>query len=137
MALEERHLAVILQACVDFAGQLLAESGGFLPFGARGKPSGEIEFFQLARESDDESLAELYQRIGATLAEEARRDEILGAALVANATLAGDAGQTVVAIQIEAPGFCRSITVPYRIDAGAVAWGQMIPEEAQPAVFAV
>ena len=135
MTLDERQLAVLLQACIDRARELLEESGGFLPFGARACLDGAVEFLEAQGLGVGESLDDLYRRIGAMLAEEAGRDEILAAALVANASLPGDEPVIAVSVHIEAPGFCRSIVAPYRLAAGAVDFGTMIPEGADPLVF--
>jgi hypothetical protein len=146
MDFTERQLAVILQACVDFAGQLIGREGGFLPFGARVKPGGEIEFLQLAM-NDSESLGDLYDRTGRTLAGEARHNEIVAAALVANVGLPGhDACENghfhnAAVVQIEAPNFCRSIIAPYRAGASrdgtqrAVEFAKMVPEAGERIVF--
>jgi hypothetical protein len=143
MEIDERHLSVVLQASLDFAREMLEEEGGFLPFGARARPDGEIEFLQAGPASAEESLDGLYRRIGTALAEDAREGGILAAALVANATLPeGIDGtyETAVSVLIEAPEFCRSIVVPYRIGGNGgratVEFGTMIPEEADPVVFA-
>jgi hypothetical protein len=143
MAVGEDELAVVLQACLDFARQMLEEDGGFLPFGARAKSDGEVEYLQAGPESAEEPLDALYRRIGAALAEDARQGGIVAAALVANAALPeGIDGtyETAVSVLIEAPDFCRSIVVPYRIAGNggraSVEFGTMIPEEADPVVFA-
>ena len=145
MALDEQQLAVVLQAAVDHARTRLEEQGGFLPFGARAKPDGEVEIVEATSMGEDDSLDALHRRIGAMLAEEAGQGRILGAALAANASLppAVDPGfERAVAVQVEAPGFCRSVVVPYRLtgDPGnggvAIELGQMIPEKADPVVFA-
>jgi hypothetical protein len=136
MALDERQLAVILQASIDRASELLGQAGGFLPFGARARLDGRVEFLEAQRLGEGESLDELYRRIGAMLAEEAGREEILAAALVANATMASPGSPTAISVQVEAPEFCRSIVVPYRIAQDTVELGMMIPGEAEPAVFA-
>jgi len=146
MDFTERQLAVILQACVDFAGQLVGREGGFLPFGARVKADGEIEFVQLAT-TDSETLGELYDRTGALLAGEARSNDIVAAALVANVSLPGhDACENghfhnAAVVQIEAPNFCRSIVAPYRAGSSrdgkdrAVEFAKMIPDEGERMVF--
>lgn len=136
MALDENQLAVVLQASIDRASELLRHDGGFLPFGARAKPSGEIEFVQLAPENEGETLGELIGRLGDLLAGEARRSEILGSALVANARRSTEEQDEVIAVLVETPGFSRSITVPYRIERDEIALGQMILEPADPTVFA-
>lgn len=145
MDLTDQQLAVVLQACIDFAKQLLEQEGGFLPFGARTKPDGEVEFVQLAREDGGESLEDLYRRTGSLLADEALRNEIVAGALVANIGLPDqqeDDFQSAIAVLIEAPNFCRSIVTPYRA-AGAsdgrgesVDLGRMIPQDAERIVFA-
>ena len=142
MAIEEQHLAVILQATVDHARTQLEEQGGFLPFGARAKLDGDIELLEATGTSEDEPLDALYRKIGAILAEDANQGQVLVAALVANASLPQGVGpgfERAVAVQVEAPGYCRSIVVPYRFAGNggtAVEFGAMIPEEAEPIVFA-
>jgi len=144
MALDETQLSALLQASIDFAGQLLVQEGGFAPFGARARPDGEVEFVQLPAQGEAD-LEVVYQRIGGTLAEEARAGAILGAALIANTRvqgLADDGFTTAMVVMIETPGFSRSITVPYRlmpIDGGParVEFGQMIPEEGEAVLFPV
>jgi hypothetical protein len=138
MNLTEQQLAVVLQACIEHAKELLAESGGFLPFGARAKPEGEVEFLEARGAGRDEPLEALRNKFAAILAEDARENRILASALVANASLpAGfdDVFDTAIGVLIEAPEFCRSIVVPYRIRSEGVELGEMIPEEADPAVF--
>jgi hypothetical protein len=146
MTLDKEQLAVVLQACVDFAKQLIKQNGGFLPFGARVRPGGEVEFLQLQREGEEEALEDYYRRTGAALADEARKDELLGAALIANVNLPDELDgefEIAVAVLIEAPDFCRSILVPYRAvpevldgGTGTVELGKMIPQAADRVVFA-
>jgi hypothetical protein len=143
MQIDERHLGIVLQACLDFARRMLEENGGFLPFGARAKRDGEVEFLQAGPENGEESLDALSRRIGMALADDARQGGILAAALVANASLPEGADGTyerAVSVLIEAPEFCRSIVVPYRIGGSGgratVEFAKMIPEEADPVVYA-
>ena len=147
MDFTDRQLAVILQACVDFAGQLVGREGGFLPFGARVKADGEIEFVQLATK-ESETLGDLYDRTGSLLAGEARRNEIVAAALIANVSLPGhhhchgEHFHTAAVVQIETPNFCRSIVAPYRAGSSrdgkerAVEFAEMVPEEGERMMFA-
>lgn len=139
MILNEDQLGVILQASIDRASELLAQSGGFLPFGARALPNGDVEFLEAEGTSGEESLEALYRRIGSLLAEGAKRHEILASALVANAGLPASFDEdfdTAISVLVEAPDFCRSVVVPYRAAADGIVLGKMIPEEAEPAVFA-
>lgn len=136
MPLNDDQLAVVLQASIDRARELLKADGGFLPFGARAKPSGEIEFVQLAPESESETLGALLGRLGDGLAKEARRGEILGSALVANARVPGEEKGEAIAVLIETSGFCRSILVPYTTGLDGIELGQMMPEAGEPTVFA-
>jgi hypothetical protein len=136
MILSEEQLSVILQASIDRASELLGQSGGFLPFGARALPNGAIEFLEAEGAGANEPLDALYRRIGALLAEDARRNEILASTLVANAQLpAGGGFDTAISVLVEAPEFCRSVVVPYRADAEGAVFGEFIPEEADPVVF--
>jgi len=139
MILNEVQLGVILQASIDRAGEMLEQSGGFLPFGARALPNGDVEFLEVEGAGSVESIDALYRRLGALLAEDAQRHEILASALVANASLpAGfDSGfEKAISVLVEAQDFCRSVVVPYRAAAEGIVLGEMIPEEAEPAVFA-
>jgi hypothetical protein len=138
MILNEEQLSVILQASIDRASELLGQSGGFLPFGARALPNGAIEFLEAEGASANEPLDALYRRIGALLAEEARRNEILASTLVANARLpagSGDSFDRAISVLVEAPEFCRAVVVPYRAGAEGATFGEFIPEEADPVVF--
>jgi hypothetical protein len=139
MILNEEQLGVILQASIERAKELLEQSGGFLPFGTRGKPDGEVEFLEASGEGTASPIDAIYRQIAAMLAEDAKRQEILASALVANASLpAGfdDEFDTAIAVLVEAPDFCRSVVVPYRAAPEGIVLGKMIPEEADPAVFA-
>jgi hypothetical protein len=136
MALDERQLAVVLQASVDRASELLRADGGFMPFGTRAKPSGEIEFVQIAPESETETFDALLSRLADMLAVEARQNAIIGSALVADVAEPSREAGRAIAVLVETPGFSRSILVPYRIGDNSVATGQMIPDEAVPTVFA-
>nr|WP_166179093.1 hypothetical protein [Altererythrobacter segetis] len=139
MILNEEQLGVILQASIDRASERLAQSGGFLPFGARALPNGDVEFLEADEAGGDEPLDALYRRIGALLAEDARRHEILASTLVANARLPAGFDkefETAISVLVEAQDFCRSVVVPYRTAPDGVVLGKMIPEEAEPAVFA-
>jgi len=138
MAIGEDQLAVILQASLDHAKELLEEAGGFLPFGTRALLNGDVEF--LEAEGGQEPIDVLYRRIGEMLADDARRCDILAAALVANASLpagAADDFETAVSVLVEAPDFCRSVVAPYRLAEGTVEFGPLIPEESDPFVFAI
>lgn len=137
MAIGERELSVILQACIEHARERLEEGGGFLPFGARARQDGEIEFLE-ATGQGGQPLDDVHRGIARTIGDEASRGELLAAALVANAALpAGfDSGfTTAIAVQLEAPAFCRSVVVPYRIAAGRVELAALIPEPAAPTIF--
>jgi hypothetical protein len=139
MILNEQQLGAILQASLARAKELLEQSGGFLPFGARGKRDGEVEFLEASGEGTARPIDAIYRQIAAMLAEDAKRQEILASALVANASLpAGFDNEfdTVISVLVEAPDFCRSIVVPYRAAPEGIVLGKMIPEEADPAVFA-
>lgn len=139
MAIGEDELAIVLQASLDHARELLEESGGFLPFAARANLSGAVEFLEIEGDGGGEALEVLYRRLGTMLADEARRGEILAASLVANASLpvgAADEFDTAVSVLVEARDFCRSIIAPYSIAGGVVEFGTMIPEAADPVVFA-
>jgi hypothetical protein len=138
MAVDEEQLAVLLQASLDHARKRLDEAGGFLPFGTRALLTGEIEFLE-ASDENGAPVGAVYGQIGAMLADDARQGRILAAALVANAGLPAGAEEdfeTAVSVQVEAAGFCRSIVVPYRLSGGTAEFGMMIPEEADPIVFA-
>jgi len=146
MAANDEGLALVLQASIEHAKELLEEQGGFLPFGARARMDGEIEFLETIGNDAGEPLETLYRRIGTMLSEDAKEHRILAAALIANASLPEGIEpmfDTAVSVLVEAPDFCRSIVVPYRIagDAGnggraRIEFGKMIPEEAEPVVFA-
>ena len=136
MAVGEHELAVVLQASLEHAKELLETDGGFLPFGTRAGLDGAVEFLEVQGGSGGEAIDALYRRLAGLLAEDARKRQILVAAMVANASLPGDAPLTAISVQVEAERFCRSITVPYRIESGSVRLGEMIPEEADPLVFA-
>jgi hypothetical protein len=134
MALDEDQLAILLQASLERAGELLREDGGFLPFAGRVKRDGQIEFVQIAPE-EAEPLDALLDRLGRMLAAEARMGEILGSSLVANTRLGGEEAGEAMVVLVETPGFCRSIAVPYRMTGGGVELGEMTPQPAEPAVF--
>ena len=138
MAVGEEQLAVLLQASLDHAKELLEDQGGFLPFGTRASPSGEVDFLE-ARSAGGAAIEAVYRQIGSMLADDAGQGKILAAALVANAGLPEDvafAYETAVSVQVEAPGFCHSIVAPYRLIGGVADFGDMVPEEADPIVFA-
>ena len=133
------QLAVVLQASLDHAKELLEDARGFLPFASRADLTGAIEFLEIENGGGGATLDALYQHLGAVLAEDARRGGILAASLVANTGLpeSGGAGfDTAVSVFVEARDFCRLIVAPYRFVGGAVEFGTMIPEEANPVIFA-
>ena len=139
MILDEQQLGVLLQASLDHAKELLETQGGFLPFGARARVNGNVEFLEGEGAPAQGPVDALYRQIGELLAEDARRHEILASTLVANANLPAEFGgsfETAVAVLVEAPEFCRSVVVPYRAGGGGVEFGEFIPEEADPVVFA-
>jgi hypothetical protein len=137
MALDERQLAVVLQASVDRANELLRADGGFIPFGTRAKPSGEIEFVQIAPESETETLDALLSRLADVLAQEARQNAIVGSALVADVAEPGREEKRSIAVLVENTRVSRSIQVPYRMGDDGVVLGEMVPDEATARVFAV
>jgi hypothetical protein len=142
VALTDQQLAVILQACIEHAKTRLEEQGGFLPFGARARPDGEIEFIEARDTGEGESLDAVYQRISALVAEAGRANEIVAGALVANAGLpegAIEAFETAITVQLEAPGFCRGVIAPYRLTGDGqrrVELGDLLPDVADPVIFA-
>jgi hypothetical protein len=138
MAIGEDQLAVVLQASLDHAKELLEEAGGFLPFAARANLGGAVEFLEVEGDGGGEPLDAIYRRLGTLLADDARRGYILAASLVANASLPAGVSEdfdTAVSVLVEARDFCRSVIAPYRFDRGAVEFGAMIPEEADAVVF--
>ena len=145
--LTEDQLAMILQACTDFARQMIEEQGGFYPFGARVLPDGAIDFFQPVPETDPVDVKALYQETQSKLVRLAWAGEILGAAVVANADLPEgevEGGfRDAIKVYLDAPGFCRMVYQPYRLvlddlpgKLGAVETGKMFAVEAQQAIFA-
>lgn len=135
MALGEQELSVILQAAVDHARQRIAEEGGIMPFGARALPDGRMEMLEFV---DDEgrSVEDLHGQVAQMLAAEARADAILGGAIVAGGSMTSDEGMSdAIAVQVEAPGFCRLIIVPYEISGEGVELGKMIPQSAEPLIY--
>ena len=129
----DHQLAIILRASLDHAKELLERAGGFLPFGTRALPSGELEFLQA--EGDHLPLETLYRGIAEMLADEARRGAILATGLVAHAQSPGEDFQTAVSVLVEAPEVCRVIVAPYRVAGTAVEFGIFLPEPAEPLVF--
>ena len=148
MTITQEQLGLILQASRDFAVRMLGESGGFIPFATRVKTDGEIEFMRVADEvTGDGQLAEVFERTQAMLGDQARAGEILAAATVANVLLdeaqAGKDFEKAIQVHVEAPQFSRIELVPYRMpetdqikQRRDVVIGEMIPGEADPAVFA-
>jgi len=134
MSITDDQLAVILQASLEHAKERLEQNGSFLPFGTRALPDGELEFLQ----SEGEHLPAdvLCGGIARMLADEARLGDILATGLTANGCLRGDDGELAVSVLVEAPEFSRRIVVPYRLSAGVVEFGNMIPEAADALVFA-
>jgi hypothetical protein len=133
------QLAVLLQASLDRAKELLEVAGSFLPFASRADLTGAIEFLEIENGGGGETLDALYRHLGAVLAEDALRGGILAASLVANTGLPADVDggfDTAVSVFVEARDFCRSIVAPYRFAGGAIEFGRMIPEEADPVIFA-
>lgn len=139
MPLDEHQLAVVLQASIDHAIELLGEHGGFLPFGALAMPDGQIDFVEVQDAGDDAPLDAIYLEIGGIVAGEARANAILGGALVANTGLPAEVQpgfERAIAVQIETAGFSRSVVVPYRPGDGAqVQLGTMIPEASEAVIF--
>jgi hypothetical protein len=135
MSIGERELAVVLQAAVDHARQRLFEQGGFLPFGGRAKPDGEIEFVEFSG-TGGQPLAALRQELVEILGTDAKSGSLVAAAFVADTALPeNDEFSTAIAVQVESPGFCRLIVVPYRRADEEIELGAMIPQEAKPLVY--
>jgi hypothetical protein len=134
MALDDRQLAAVLQAIVDRTKELLAAGEGFLAFGTRCEVDGAIEFID-PEERDPTAFEEVYQDIGALLAEEAAAGTLAAAAVAAHVSLPEGAGNAVI-IQLETNGVARSVTLPYRAAGnGSVAYAKMISQEAKPTIF--
>jgi len=134
MSIGDDQLAVILQASLEHAKERLEQDGTFLPFATRALPGGELEFLQ----SEGEHLPPdvLFGQLARMLADEARRGDILATGLTADGRFPGDDGDLAVSVLVEAPEFSRRIVVPYRLSAGAVELGSLIPEAADSLVFA-
>lgn len=135
MSIGENELAVLLQAAVDHARQRLLEQGGFLPFGGRAKTGGHVDFVEFSG-TGGQPLAALRTELVEILGQEANAGSIVAAAFVADTTLSdGDEFPAAIAVQVESPGFCRLVVVPYRRAGDDIELGSMIPQEAKPLVY--
>jgi hypothetical protein len=135
MALDDRQLAAVLQAIVDRAKELLGAGEAFLAFGTRCEADGTIEFID-PEERDPAAFEDVYQDLGALLAEEAAAGTLAAAAVAAHVSLPEGAGNAVV-IQLETDGVARSVALPYRAaEDGSIAYAQLVSQEAEPTIFA-
>jgi hypothetical protein len=145
---DEQH-AMLLQASRDFAFQQLAEAGGFLPFATQARLDGEMEYVRLGDESTREAVSAIFDRLRQTMAERARRGEVIAVATVTNMSLE-DSGveappefDRAIRVHVESPGFSRIVIAPYRIDEADensekpyLIDGEMMAFETAPDIFA-
>lgn len=134
MELNQEQLGAVLHGCLEKAGALLAHEGGFLPFGARAHES-QMDFIQLAPE-EGETIDSLYNRLVDLLAEQAKRGEIIGSAIVADARVDGEEDGRGVVVLVETAGFSRSVLARYKHDGNSIEFGPLTPRASEPAVFA-
>jgi hypothetical protein len=144
-AVSEHGLAMLLEASRDFAIRQIAQGQRLIPFAGRANLTGEIDFIRFVDEDTELPLGEIYDRTQAAIAQEASAGQLVAATTVS--AVAGQAGQfgegfdSAIRIHVEAPGYSRVVLAPYRIEqtdgAGAkLVVGEMLPTEAEPAVFA-
>ena len=139
-----RRLAMMLDVSRDFAFRQMSQGLAVLPFAARAAQDGEIDFKRYVDENTDLELTEIYDLTRAALAEEARKDNLLAATIVAAVSGAdfdmGEGFDTAIQVQVEAPGYARIVLAPYRVEARAggqdeLVTGDLIAIEAEPEIF--
>jgi len=144
-AVSERGLAMLLEASRDFAIRQIAQGKRLIPFAGRANLTGEIDFIRFVDEDTELPLGEIYDQTQAAIAQEAGAGQLVAATTVS--AVGGEAGQfgegfdSAIRIHVEAQGYSRVVLAPYRIEqpdgAGAkLVVGEMLPIEAEPAVFA-
>lgn len=144
-AITEQQLALLLQAARDFAFEQMARDRRLIPFAARVKPDGDIEFARFAEPDTESPLDDVYRQTQAAMADQAGRGEIIAAGVVAAVALdPPEAGFAhAIRVHVEAPGFSRQVLVPYGIEpAGgsdgepSLKLGKLVPQDVAPVVFA-
>jgi len=141
------QLGMLLHLSRDSALQMLAQWGGFPPFAMRAGNDGAVEVVSNTEKVDDSKLPEVYERLRAALAEEAKQGGLAAAAMVVNVHLddakEGDPFDRAIQVHVESKNFSRVVMVPYRFPEMLevktqrdVETGEMVPLDAPPAVFA-
>lgn len=145
MSASPEQLALLLQASRDFALKQMARGNRLIPYAARVKLDGEIEFIRFVDEKTELPLDEVFAKTSEVIAGEAGRGELLAASLTAAVVLdePEQGFETALRVDVEAPGYCRQVLVPYAIDAptageekGSLRLGQMIACDLAPTLFA-
>ncbi|WAT18862.1 hypothetical protein OZN62_04640 [Aurantiacibacter sp. MUD11] len=140
----EDQMALLLQGSRQFAFEQMSAGRRLLPFAARVKTDGEIEFVSFAKEDSEQPLEEIYAVTQQAMAQQAKDGVIVAASLVAAVQIQDPAKEFEQAIRIhlEAPGFVRQVLAPYAIvpdaedaNTASINLGEMIPVACEAEVF--
>lgn len=135
----EQQLALLLQAARDFAFQQLAQGQRLIPYAARAKADGAIDFIRFVGADSEQPLGDILDQTQSALAAEARAGQLLAAATVALVegpeSDLGAGFDTAIRVHVEAPGHSRIVLVPYRIEDAHLFDGEMVVMAADAAVF--
>ncbi len=142
----EAQLGAILEATRDFAFQLMKEKGKLVPFAARAGQSGDIEYFRIADEESTVPADQIYSQMQDTLADQAKKGEIIAATSVAHVGSEQGIGEEgynrAIRIHVEAAGYSRFVYAPYDVvpseEAGTalIQPGNLVAQEAESVIFA-
>lgn len=137
-------MAMLLQASRQFAFDQMAAAGRLLPFAARVKTDGEVEFVSFAVADGDQPLDEIYATTAQAMATQAKDGDIVAAALVAAVEIQGaeNGFDQALRIHLEAADFVRQVLAPFAIvsdgegaDSASLKLGELIPLAGEAEIF--
>lgn len=141
-------LAALSGHCERFARQMLAKSGGFLPFGAFVDADDRLEAIAAQGAGPGGDARELYALLHGAIAQLAAQGRVKAYAIATDVTVPPAYEPPFpdgIRVQIEAPGYARHLYTPYRrlpwralrvfLMMPTVRYAEPIPVDVAPDVF--
>jgi hypothetical protein len=136
---DPHKLEELLNYCTGFAKQMIKEHGEFHSFGAVIASSGQLTAVGAHTGEEPPDAGELYLSLWHSMQSQYQKREIIACAIAANVNIPAQFHPPFpdgIRVLLECAGFSRFIYLPYQISGDSVSYGDMIPVDVKPQVFA-
>lgn len=138
-SLTDEQLAMLLQACRDFAFGQIAARQPLLPYVTVARTDGEVTHVRFAESGAAHTPDELLALTEREVAQEAAKGDLVAVAIASAVKLhqPQDGWEDALRIHLEAPGFARQFLAYYAFAAGdaSVSPGKLVPFDVEAKVF--